>query len=179
MQPGSGKSTLCNKLSDNLGWKVNSIGGLFRARYEEWKKDNKYISFEKYWASVVTNKEIYEVNDEAREMLVKGGVILDSRYAAVNAFGLNDCLLVFVKAPLAIRVKRNEHNLRYKGKSLDDIEELLSKREENEVRRGRELYGHIFDGFDYRDERLYDLILDTSKLTVDEEVASVLNYLKL
>ena len=179
--PGSGKSTLCNRLTSDLGWRIHTIGYLFRERYNEWKiKENKQnISFEDYWANVVTDDGIYEVNRIARNMLEQGNIILDSRYAAVNAFGLPSCLLVLVKAPLDIRAERNKNNPRYNGKSLEETKKILEDREKEEVRRGYELYSYIINGnYDYRNENLYHLVLDTSKLTVEEELDLVKEYLQ-
>lgn len=46
----------------------------------------------------------------------------------------------------------------------------LFEREHDEVRIGKELLGF---GYDYRDHSRYHLVLDSGKLSVDEEVEAV------
>lgn len=178
--PGSGKSVLCTALSKKLNWPVHTIGDLFRKRYEKWKelKDN-FISFEDYWANYVTADEIYQVNEEARKILERGNVILDSRYASLNALNLNTCLRVFLTAPLNIRAQRNFWSVKYDCKDPDSIALILQQRENDERQRGNVLFGAFFEGdYDYTDKKHYDLVIDSGVLSVDEEVSQILKLIK-
>ena len=173
--PGAGKSTLVKKLSDFLSWKTDSIGEMFRKKHEVWAIGRPEITFENYWANHVTDKEIFQINEEARKSLIKGRLILDSRYAPVNAKGLENTFLLFLTCPVEIRAERHKNKKQYLGKNEDEIIEHLNMREQEELRRGQELYGKVFGGtFDYRNEKLYNLTIDTSKLFPNQEAELIL-----
>ena len=88
--PGSGKSTLAKKLAEKLRWESYSIGEMFRKEHKTWLRTNPEVSFEEWWAKYVSDETIYEVNNEAKKNLARGKLILDSRYAPVNALGLSN-----------------------------------------------------------------------------------------
>ena len=181
--PCSGKTSLCDELvlALRLDWQTHSIGGLFRERYKFWRGENlsrENIKFEEYWAKHVKDEDIREVNNEAGELLKKGKMILDSRYAAVNAKDINSTLLIFLTCSLETRINRSL--LKYRDKSPDEICSILLEREQDECRRGQELYGNLFGGeYDYRDPEFYHLVLNTDagKLSIDEEVKLILSAL--
>lgn len=178
--PGSGKSTLSTSLKKQLGWKIFSIGDEYRNKHAEWQKetDRFDVDFNTYWRNEVTQEDIFRVNEEAREMLRHGKVILDSRYAPWNALGVDGALKVLVEAPLGVRAKRGLETGKYEGLDIEGIREHLWEREQGEVLRGRQSYDADFGGwFDYRNHTHYDLVLDSSKMNVDEEVSSVLKAL--
>lgn len=174
--PGSGKTTLGEELSKATGWDYFPIGPLFRERHEGMRQNGETIKpFEEWWANDVTDADITAINKEARERLAYGEKILDSRYAVENARNIKQALLVFVKAPLIVRAQRAFDSGKYKERgiiTLDSAIEFLDKREQDEVRRGQEIFR-----YDYRDEKLYDLKLDTSMLALAEEVELITDFI--
>lgn len=175
--PRSGKTVLIEALSKKLKWKTHSIGGLFRNRHRQWaSENNSEVGFEEYWAKIVSDKDILEVNREARELLQQGKVILDSRYASVNAQGL-PVAKVFLTAPLDIRAQRAiDSGSMPKGLDfkIDRMRAQLIQRETDEYARGNKIYGPRLSTFDYRTPHLYDLILNTGSMTIEEEAAHVI-----
>lgn len=173
--PGAGKTTLIAELSKNLKWPVVHIGGFFRDAYAEWKQSSDLeYTFEEYYKKIVTQKDIEQANDWAREQLLKGSIILDSRFVPVNCIGLTNILKIFVTAPLDIRASRvSKANTL---ESYEKIKEHLYTREQSEFEWGNNTYGHLFGGtFDYRHARYYDILIDTGSLTPQEEVNKILS----
>jgi len=180
--PGSGKSTLCNVLSERLGWGIFSIGDQYREKHVRWQSEtgNRDTGFEDYWSQVVTQEDVFGINETARGLLEKGKIIVGSRYAAFNAKGIDSAFKLFVSAPLSIRAVRAREIGKYGGKGLGEIERMLNSREAEEIRRGNESYGECFEGgrFDFTDGGHYDLVLDSSELSVSEEVDRVFEFVK-
>lgn len=177
--PKAGKTALIEMLQKELGWEVLHIGGIFRKKYEEWKSKShsNYLTFEEFYARVITEKDIIDANIEAKKRLEKGNVILDSRFPRVNCEGLNSVLSVFVTAPLEIRAMRAIGGNGY-SKNLEEVKNALEFRENKEAEWGQQTYGALFGGkFDYRDIEQYSLVIDSSKMTIKEEVKFILTEL--
>ncbi len=166
--PGAGKSSLANLLSRTLKWPVKSIGEIWRERH---KSQNITIPFEVYWrnSSITDNKKI---NEEFLELVSKGNVIADTRYAHIYS---DRTFKVFVTAPIAIRALRAHAGSKYPNHNCENIEQILDIREKDELLMGEKLYGM---GYDYKDPKQYNLVLDSSKMIVEQEYHEILNKMK-
>ncbi len=163
--PASGKSTLAAMTQEGMpGWERHSVGGLWRARWKE-EHPNGEVKFKDYWASQTPEANL-EVDKQAWALARAGGVIIDCRYPA--RYDRESVLLVFVGASLEVRAGRAKQRPEYSQMPLDEILHLLARREDDEVKAGRELFK-----IDYRDASHYHLVLDTDKMTVHEEFAAV------
>lgn len=180
--PKSGKTELCKRLKDIYGWRSTSIGQLCRDRYEQWISENRdrRISFEEYWGrGFFTNDDILKVNEEAREMVSKGNMILDSRYLAVNCKDLNNVATFFLTADIDIRVERVKNSKEYLGKNEKEIRLILENRERDELKRGQEIYAGVFNGnYDYRDPKRFHLLINTGMMSIEQEVEVVRSFLE-
>ncbi len=169
--PGSGKSTAVRELAPLLGWHTFSIGDLWR---EQWKKlcPNQETSFEEYYCTT-TLEENRAMDAKAREILSQGNVVSDMRHGII-AEGL-PILRVFISANLNIRTERASQTNKYKGKTVEEIHDLLAEREQTEVMTAKTLYG---EEYDFRDASGYHLTLNSGLLTVGEKVNSVIHFFK-
>ena len=158
--PGAGKGVLARVIAKKYEWNFYAIGDIWRKR---WKKKYPFaeISFEDYWKNV-NPEEQKAVNDEARKVISKGNVVGDFRYA-ICCEGL-PTLFIFIKSDLSVRAKRAKDINKYPNKSIEELKEILLKREEDEVNWGKKLYG---EDYDFRDEKYYNLILDSGKLSLE------------
>jgi cytidylate kinase len=163
--PGAGKGILAKKLGEKLGWKVFSVGDLWRLKYKE---SGFKGTFEEFWKEIDIEKQ-KAMDDAARKMLEKGDAIGEFRYTK-SCDGL-DCLVVFVSCDLDKRAERAREIGKYGKKDEDEIKCILKKREEDEVNVGKEIYG---DNYDYRNPINYSIILDSGELSIDEEVRIVI-----
>ena len=160
--PGSGKSTLVREIASDIGWDVLSLGDFWK---ERWRKDfpDGEMPFHEYWSNSDRKVNI-EINERARERIRIGGVICDSRFSPVYSENLPS-LNVFVEAPLNVRAARNVGRGIYAKNNYEETEEIIKRRFEDERRMCKELFGA-----DFADEKFYHLFLDTSKLTIKEEI---------
>lgn len=167
--PGAGKSALAAALSKEYGWPVYSIGGLWRDKYKTYKDAHpEYAAtFEEFW-SKTTIPDNLAVNEDAKLISEKENVIFDSRYT--KSFNGEFCLFVFVTADIDIRVKRVHHREEYKALSVQELVEVLKRREKDEVAMGQKLYGA---NYDYRDPQNYAIVIDSRKMTVAQEVEKI------
>lgn len=177
--PCSGKTVLIRELERVLGWEVLSIGGLFRKRFITWQADlpslRNTADFDEWWANRVSDRDIRQVNREARERLERGEVILDSRYVAVNAQDFPTVARIYLTAPLEVRGQRALISGRYPGLSLrgdGGAMDKLHRRALEEYKKGTDLFK-----IDYRDPTAYHLILNTGMLSLDQEISQVLHLI--
>ena len=161
--PGSGKTTFVELLSAEYGKEVYSVGRYWREKYEK-EHPSGDITFDEYWRSRPYRDQL-EANTSLRHYAQDLGYIVDTRYASI--FDKDRCLIIYLRAPLEVRAVRLATRAEYSGKTIKEIEAILGARQEDEVAIGKRLFG-----VDYRDRNFYDLILDSSLLTPDEELAA-------
>lgn len=167
--PGAGKSALVNKLVDEFKWEFLSAGGLWRQNYQKLHPDQK-ITFEEYWRGVPLDEK-RQFAAQVDQRYSKGGIIGDSRYNInLRPFPL---LLVFITADLETRASRAFSLGKYGKSSLDEIKTILAVREQDELKTGIELFN-----YDYRDANYYHLVINSSKLEIEEEAALIAGMVK-
>lgn len=167
--PGAGKSALVNVLAAKYCWPAFSAGGQWRKRYEELYPDQK-ITFEEYWRLIPLDDK-RKFNDGVDEVYAKGKVVGDSRYP----INLRTCplLLVFITADIETRASLALKLGKYGHADLETIKSILSARESDETKTGFEILN-----YDYRDPNYYHLVINSAKLTIDEEAMIVESVVK-
>ncbi len=171
---GSGKGVLTRMLAQKLGWTYLSVGDLWREKHKQYLEEhpNKRISFHEYWVGIGVDEQL-AMDAKVRERIKIGRAVCDFRYTKL-ADGLN-ALRVFVTAPLEIRAQRAIKTGRYPGKNIEEVKEILTIREDDELSTGKLLYG---EEYDFRGKNQYDLIIDSGSTSVEEEAELILNSLK-
>ncbi len=163
--PASGKTTLAANLAKHFGWKVYSLGGLWREKYAQQYPKGE-ISFAEFWSktSIEDNRVM---NTQAKVLFEAGSVIGDSRFTFY--LDPSKCLLVLLQADINIRVERALSREEYKGMSEEEIKQNLERREADEVKMGKELFDK-----DFRDYKGYHIVLNSGLMTVEQELDAVL-----
>jgi len=163
--PGSGKTTLTRILSDRIGWSKVSAGDYLRERH---RKEMPEVSFEEFYRGIPL-EDLDRLNEWFVERAKQGRVIADTRH--VHIIGANT-LKIFVTASLGIRAARADLK-KYLGKTREEIPEILRQRELDEVRKAQERW----PAYNYRDPRHYQAIIDTERMTPEEEADCVMYLL--
>ena len=159
--PGSGKTSIAKELSKHLHLKHYSMGDLFR----------KIAKKRKISVLDLTKKGelINYLDEEQKKIAKKGNCIIDSRLGAYLI--KNAKIRIYIYANLNTRARRIAK--REKISHKEAMHETLI-REREELKHYKEVYN-----IDYRDKKLYNIILDTDKLDVEQSTKKIINKINL
>ena len=167
---GSGKSSTSNLVAKKLDYKRFSAGDFFRKIGLELG-----ISLNEVSKRAETDPLIdVKTDDEVRKIREMSKVVIDSRMAF---HFIPESFKVYLDLPPEIAKERilnnlKENALRKESESSSSPEEIYEKiifRLESEKKRYKELYGVT-----HTDKNNYDLIIDTNKNNLDQDVDIVL-----
>ena len=167
---GSGKSTVAKLLAENLSIRHYSIGDLMRAMAAE-----KGISLMELNNLAEKDKSIdFGLDNKLKELgKTKDNFVVDGRLAAF--FIPKAEVRVFLETDDRVRAERilkdkREHE---KSSDIDEMTEKIRKREESEKKRYLKYYN-----VNYLDKKLYNLKIDTTKLTPNQVVDKIMDFVK-
>jgi predicted cytidylate kinase len=169
---GSGKTTLAELLSKELGFEQLYMGGIFREMAAE-----KNLSIEQFYAQLKDDPATEQAvdNRQATLMREKDNLIVQGRIAWYFAQGSPSKIFnIFLAVNPAIGARRSGERKENVGRSADEMVIATAEREKTERERYQMLYGIE----NYMDPEHYDYILDTSDLKADEALAIVLTEIK-
>jgi cytidylate kinase len=156
-QPGSGKSTLAREIARALGLPLASSGALFRELASKMGFD--FVEFHRH---AERNHEIDRMIDSmAVERARSGSAVLEGHLVAWIVRPYAD-VCIYLKASREVRARRVA--LR-DGRSFEEALREIAEREELNRRRYIAIYG-----IDVRDLSIFDLVLDTTRLTISDVV---------
>lgn len=162
----SGSTTLAWELAKKLGWRFHTAGEIFRQYCQE-----KGWPIEKY--KDVPDEVDREVDKKAKEMLEKEEqIVYEGWLAGWLARDFPYVFRILCVAPLKVRFERFA---RREKVSLKEAKKKVTFRDRTTIEKHRQLYG-LKDQFD---EGYFHLILETDKMTPEEEVEFVLKKLKV
>ena len=161
---GSGNSTVAR-----LNRRHYSIGDLMRAMAKE--KKMSLLEFNKI---AEKNKSIdFELDNKLKELgKAKDNFVVDGRLTAF--FIPNAEARVFLDANDEVRAERilKDRRQQEKSKSLKEAIGGIKKREESEKKRYKKYYG-----VDYTDKKLYNCVIDTTKLSPEDVIIQILKFI--
>lgn len=168
---GSGKSTVARLISEQLKLRHYSIGDLMRAMANE--KKMPLLELNKL---AETDKSIdFELDEKLKELgKTKDNFVVDGR---LTAFFIPDAdVRVFLETDDKVRAERILKDKREQEKSNDVYEmvEKIRKREESEKKRYNQYYG-----VDYSNNKLYNLVIDTTKMMPDYVAKKIIDFVKM
>lgn len=160
----SGSTTLAWELAKKLGWRFHTAGEIFREYCQE-----KGWPIERY--KDVPDEIDKEVDKKAKEMLVKEEkIIYEGWLAGWLAQDLPHVFRILCVAPLEVRVKRFAEREKV---SLDEAKKKVTFRDKTTVKKHQRLY-KIKNQFD---KGYFHLVIETNKMTPEQEVRLVLSKL--
>jgi CMP/dCMP kinase len=166
---GSGKSTVADELSKKLNLKRYSVGDFRREKAEqlgfslhEYNKMGEKNDF--------TDKDADEWQSDLGKK--KDNFVIDGR---LSFYFIPDSFKIYLDADEKIRAERIFKDKRKTEQFLSYEESLkkLRERQKSDERRYKKYYG--INPFE---KRLYDLVIDTSKISVDEVINIIIKKLK-
>ncbi|MFX1375375.1 MAG: (d)CMP kinase [Promethearchaeota archaeon] len=166
---GTGKSTIGKLLAEKLSINYYSTGQAFRDLAKEMN-----FTLEEFTEYVEENPDIdKKLDQKIIEIAQNNDVVIDSQLSAYILESIAD-FKILLTCPLEIRVKRmtGRDNASYNEKLKETI-----KREQSELERFEILYNIDLNDSEKRTE-IYDLILDTGTLTVEEVIQKILSSIK-
>lgn len=153
--PGSGKTTYARRLARELGFEYYSAGMIFREIARE-----RGISLEELNKIAANDPTIdFEIDKRTIEIGCKGNIVIDGHLVAWVLAGLAD-VRIYVTAPLNVRVKRIVER---EERPWDEVFHETIVREHVQWERFLNYYG-----IDVSSLRLFNLVIDTSHLTMNE-----------
>ena len=162
---GSGKSTVAKELAKRLHLKHYSIGDLMRQMAKE-----RNISLLELGKIAEKDKSIdKELDERQMKLRTEDDFEIDGRLTAY--FIPNADVKIFLECEDRVRAERILKDER-KDEKNRDINEVISKireREASERKRYKQYYG-----IDYYDEEMYNLVIDTTNLSVKEVVDRII-----
>lgn len=162
---GSGKSTVAKKLAEKIGHKHYSVGDLMRGMAKE-----KRLSLLELGKRAEKDKKIDMELDERQIKLgeKEKNFVIDGRLTAFFIKKAN--LKVFLDCDVKVRAKRilKDERKDEKSKNLKEVIKKINEREESERKRYKKYYK-----VDYYNKKLYDLIIDTSSIPVEEVIMTI------
>ncbi|RJQ15544.1 hypothetical protein C4573_05285 [Candidatus Woesearchaeota archaeon] len=165
--PGSGKSTIGKMLAQKLGYTFISMGDL-RGKLAV----SKGLTIEQL--NALGEKEDWTdklIDEEFKQLATQDNLVIDSRVAF---HFIPDSFKVFLTVAMEEGAKRILHQKR-DDESYSHLQETilaLEKRINSDALRYKKYYG-----FDFRDEKHYDIILDTTITKEEETLNKIMNAL--
>jgi len=162
---GSGKSVIGKKVALALDIKYYSAGQAFRDLAKEMN-----MSLEEFTKHVENHPNIdRDLDKRIVEIAKKGDIIIDSQLSGHILQNIAD-FKILLKCPLETRVKRMA------DRDQTSYEEKLKEtmlREKSEQERFKILYD-----IDLEDNKIYDLIIETENLSIEEVLNKILSVIK-
>jgi len=167
---GTGKTTVGKKLAEKLNLNYYSTGKAFRELADEYdmilENFSKYVEEHPQIDRKLDNK-IIEIAQE------KDDIIIDS---LLSGYLLRDTAdyKILLRAPLNVRVERMVDR---DDTTIDQKLKETKIREESEIQRFKDLYEIDLMDNELRDE-VFDLIIDTKELSIEEVVEKIIKHLE-
>lgn len=173
--PGSGKGTVGRKLAEALRYKFICGGDLFRKAAE---KNNMTMEEFDIYMKENPEKRVDKELDSLQKKLgeSESNFVLESRLAW---YLVPDSVKIKLNAEEDERIGRisqddSGNRIAYQKDSFEATREKTLKREQVHQAKIFEIYGIE----DMMDDNHFDLVIDTTKLTPDEVLQEILDYLK-
>ena len=166
--PGSGKTTVAERIARDNGYALVSAGTLFRRMAKD-----RGMTLEAFGRFASDHADVdrdldRKIVDEVVRLAADGrNVVVEGRLAAqMLARRGVDCLKVWIDAPLAVRAERAAGR---DGTTVKDARRAVAERETLERARYKRFYG-----IDLRDTSAFDLVIDSGNRAPEEIVADIL-----
>ncbi|MFH1424062.1 MAG: (d)CMP kinase [archaeon] len=171
--PGAGSTSIAHAVANEFELRYFSTGKAFRKIAEERGISVKELSDT---AEEGVDKQVDELTkEEARQ----GGVVMESKLAAWITKEVEGCeaIRIWLEASVEARAQRvlndEKERIAEAYETVEDVQEQIRERWTEDKRRYREFYGYDLD-----DMSVYDLVIDTNELGLDEVKGRAIEFLR-
>ena len=171
---GAGKTTLCKKLAEYLGYQYSYTGGIFREMAKE-----RGLTIEEFYGHLVADPVLEKSVDNRQVdlMMSKDNLVMEGRITAFLPCAFRPVNL-FIKVDEAEGVRRQMNRPENRGKKFEEMLTLSRQRIQDE----RERYQALYQIPNHLDEKCYHIVVDSTHLSPEELLSEVIrqieNYLK-
>lgn len=172
---GAGKSTIAKIVAKKLDYPRYYMGRMFRDMAKE-----KGMTLEEFHKLCDNNPETDKLVDTHAVELAKKdkNFVIEGR---TMWHFIPDSIKIYLKVSDREGAKRifkelQEENKRNEGKDLDSVEKVLKSLMERKVRDTKRYMSYY--GINVRDMKNYDLVLDTTDLTVEQASEKVMDFIE-
>lgn len=168
--PGAGKSTVAKALAQKLGFKHYSAGDFMRAMAQE-----RGSTLQELQKQALKDRSLDDEIDKRTIELAKNedNFVMDARLAWHFIPQSIKILLTIEPAVAAQRIFAQRRLDEKENVTLEKTKQNILKRLQSE----KERYQRLFN-LDYAAPQHYDLVIDTTKLTVEKIVENIVQFLK-
>ncbi|MEM4263866.1 MAG: nucleoside monophosphate kinase [Candidatus Woesearchaeota archaeon] len=167
---GSGKSTVAKAIAEKLKLKHISAGDFMR----ELAAEKKMTILEIVKLAERDPSIDKEIDERTKKLAKQDNFIIDSRLAW---HFIPKSLKIYLKCSTDEAAKRifaqKRGGIEAENTTLEQTKENIIKREQSEIKRYKKYYD-----IDFKKEENYDFVLDTTKLTIQEAIDKVLEFIK-
>jgi cytidylate kinase len=176
-ETGSGGPEIGIELAKRLGWRYVDRDMLSEAAQRYGVGEEKLTEFDEKKPSlferfdVETRQHLTVIQSALLDAAEHDNVVINSRGGQMLLRGITHVLRVYVIAPFELRVKRVMKKMSAQAQEGVDIRTTIEMvRRSDQEKHGRMRY--LYD-VDFGDPALYDLVLNTEKLTVEAGVEAI------
>ena len=164
--PGSGKTTIANRLAEKLGYKHVSIGdlrGKVATEHGLTIDELNEIGKTEFWTDEEVDKELARIGKQ------EDNFVIDTW---IGFHLISHSVKIFLKVDIKIgaeRIFKDQRPDEPKKETKEEVEEMLKKRLEDTNARFKKYYKA-----DMLDESHYDLVIDTTNITPEQVIDKIL-----
>lgn len=167
---GAGKTTLCKKLAEHLGYQYSYTGGVFREMAKE-----RGLTIEEFYSQLVADPALEKSVDDRQIdlMMSRDNLVMEGRITAFLPCAFRPVNL-FIKVDEVEGVRRQMNRPENHGRTIYEMLVLSRKR----VREERERYQLLYEIPDHLDEKCYHLVVDSTYLSPEELLQEVIRQIE-
>lgn len=164
-----GSTSLAKALSQKLGWPFHDGSQIFRdistqAGFDLEKQVNEAISSRSDQIDIQVDQKTIQIIQSSKK------VVVASKLVGFLSRDIKHTFKILVTAPLDIRIKRYSQD---GGYPPEQAKQLIELREQEDYKK----WSRLYDSHDFFNPQYFNLVLDSSKLSIEQEVAKILESL--
>ncbi|MBW2997298.1 nucleoside monophosphate kinase [Candidatus Woesearchaeota archaeon] len=168
--PGSGKTTVAKVIAEKLGYKHHSVGDLrgeIARRYGMTIDELNEVGKKEIWTDKEADDLTKEMGEKQDDFIIDGWVAFHFIPHSIKIF------LDVEPLEGAKRVFKHQRPDEAKQDTPEGVLAMLNKRRDETNDRYKKYYN-----VDFLEKKNYDLVIDTTNLTLDQAIQKVMDFIK-